>query len=92
MLPVVIGDERAARVIFWHTLTLVAVSLLPAFFGLGWIYLASALAGGAFFLQRSLLLAREPTARRAWGAFHASLVQLSGVLAGAILDGMLGGW
>jgi heme o synthase len=92
MLPVVIGDGRAARVIFWHTMVLVAVSLLPALFGLGWIYLGAALAGGAFFLYRSLLLAREPTVARAWSAFHASLIQLSGVLAGTILDGALGGW
>jgi len=92
MLPVVIGDRRAARVIFWHTLALVTASLLPAFFGLGWIYLGAALAGGAFFLHRGLLLARGPTVPRAWNAFHASLVQLSGILAGAILDGALGGW
>jgi len=92
MLPVVIGDAPAARVILWHTLALVAVSLLPAVFGLGWIYLSAALIGGAFFAWRSLQLAWEPSSARAWPAFHASLVQLSLVLAGAMLDGWLGGW
>jgi heme o synthase len=92
MLPVVIGDAPAARVIFWHTLALVAVSLAPVAFGLGWIYLSMALLGGAYFAYRSLLLMRQPTTARAWAAFHASLIQLSGVLAGAILDGRFGGW
>jgi heme o synthase len=92
MLPVVVGDAPAARIILWHTLALVAVSLLPAAFGLGWIYLAAAAAGGALFAWRSLRLAQEPTTARAWAAFHASLIQLSGVLAGAMLDGRLGWW
>ncbi|HYM02332.1 MAG TPA: heme o synthase [Stellaceae bacterium] len=92
MLPVVIGDAPAARVILWHTLALVAVSLLPAAFGLGFVYLAIALSGGTFFAWRSLELAREPTSQRAWSAFHASLVQLSSVLGGAMLDGWIGGW
>jgi protoheme IX farnesyltransferase len=92
MLPVVIGDARAAQVILWHTVALVAVSLLPVAFGLGWIYLAGALTGGSFFVWRSFELAREPSNRRAFAAFHASLIQLCGVLAGAMLDGWFGGW
>lgn len=92
MLPVVIGDAPAARVILWHTLALGAVSLLPVAFGLGWIYLVGALSGGSFFAWRSFELARDPSKQRAWAAFHASLIQLSGVLAGAMLDGWLGGW
>lgn len=92
MLPVVVGDAPAARIILWHTLALVAVSLLPAAFGLGWIYLAVALVGGALFAWRSLRLAQEPTTARAWAAFHASLIQLGCVLAGAMLDVWLGGW
>ncbi|MBT3333882.1 MAG: protoheme IX farnesyltransferase, partial [Rhodospirillaceae bacterium] len=42
MLPVVIGDGPAARVILAHTVALVALSLLPFFFGMGWLYLAGA--------------------------------------------------
>jgi heme o synthase len=92
MLPVVIGAAPAARVIYGHTLVLVAVSLLPVAVGLGWIYLVAALTGGAFFAYRSFQLARDPSTSRAWAAFHASLLQLSAVLAGAMLDGWLGGW
>jgi protoheme IX farnesyltransferase len=92
MLPVVIGDSPAAWVILAHTLVLVATSVLAFAFGLGWIYLAAALIGGALFIYRSLLLAWAPSTQRAWAAFHASLIQLSCVLAGAMIDGWLGGW
>jgi protoheme IX farnesyltransferase len=92
MLPVVIGDAATARVILGHTLALVAVSVLPFAVGLGWAYLLPALAGGLFFVWRSLQLAREPSSHRAWPAFHASLIQLGCVLTGAIIDGWLGGW
>ncbi|MDQ5877276.1 MAG: heme o synthase [Pseudomonadota bacterium] len=86
MLPVVVGNERAAQVIFYSTLALVAASLLPAFFGLGLIYLASAVAGGALFIQKTWLLTRNPVRKAALGAFHASLIQLTLVLLGAIID------
>ena len=46
MLPVVVGDARAARAILASAALLVAASLVPAFFGLGWIYFAFAAAGG----------------------------------------------
>jgi heme o synthase len=92
MLPVVIGAAPAARVIFWHTVALVAVSLFLFALGLGWVYLTAAAAGGGFFVWCSLQLAREPSRRRAWSAFHASLIQLASVLMGAMIDGRLGGW
>ena len=91
MLPVVIGDAPAARVILMHTVALVAVSLLPGAFGLGWIYLAAASIGGLHFIHRSLLLARDPSPRMAWRAFHASLLQLSCLLAGVMIDRWLWG-
>ena len=59
MLPVVVGDERAARAIFASALLLVAASLVPAAYGLGWIYGAFAAAGGAFFLLRCRDLVRR---------------------------------
>jgi protoheme IX farnesyltransferase len=90
MLPVVRGDAATARVIFFNTLLLVAVSLLPAFFEMGWIYLACALAGGGYFLYRSALLALEPSHRAAIQCFLSSLLQLALLMAGAILDSQLG--
>jgi protoheme IX farnesyltransferase len=89
MLPVVVGVERAARVVLYSTGALVAASLLPALFGAGALYVVGAALGGALFLQRSWRLARAPSRATAMGAFFASLVQLSMVLAAATLDGLL---
>jgi protoheme IX farnesyltransferase len=86
MLPVVTGIPRAARIVFWSTLALVAVSLLPIAFGAGWLYFAGALIGGAHFLLQSWRLAVAPTRQRAMSAFFASLVQLTLLLATAALD------
>jgi heme o synthase len=86
MLPVVVGDARAAQVILLHTTLLVAASLVPAFFGLGRIYLAGAAVGGAWFLVTSWQLARHPGPKAAMSNFHASLAQLSLLLVAATLD------
>ncbi|MBI2311695.1 MAG: protoheme IX farnesyltransferase [Betaproteobacteria bacterium] len=90
MLPVVVGDARCARVILASTLVLVAASLVPAFYGLGWMYLLAAVAGGAYFLMTSIRLVRDPGPRAAMANFHASLTQLSLLLVGAMIDGGLG--
>ncbi|MBW7900784.1 MAG: protoheme IX farnesyltransferase [Rhodocyclaceae bacterium] len=86
MLPVVVGNEKAARTIFYSTLALVAASLLPAFYGLGWIYVAAAVLGGGLFIQKAWALTRSPERKAALSCFHASLVQLTLVLLGAIID------
>ena len=84
MLPVVIGDGRAARVILAHTVALVAASLLPVFFGLGLVYLALAAIGGWVFVGKSIALVRAPGPAAARANFNASLLQLSLVLIGAM--------
>ena len=89
MLPVVIGDVAAARVILVHTVALVIVSLLPVAFGMGFIYLSGALVGGGFFVLRSLELVRDPGPIAAMSNFRASFVQLGLLLAAAIADGSL---
>jgi protoheme IX farnesyltransferase len=91
MLPVVHGDRVASRAILAHTLVLVPLSLVPLAYGCGWIYGVGAVAGGAFFVQRSVVLAREPTTRNAIRNFLASLLQLGLLLLGAIADGALRG-
>jgi len=86
MLPVVVGDKRAAQTIFASTLALVAASLLPLAFGLGAIYFAGAAIGGFLFIQKAWLLARDTRRETAMSCFHASLAQLTLVLAAAIID------
>ena len=89
MLPVVVGPQRAAWAVFWSTVALVAASLLPVFYGAGPLYLAGAAAGGAFFVRKAWVLARQPGRKAAMGSFFASLVQLSLVLAAASVDPLL---
>jgi protoheme IX farnesyltransferase len=89
MLPVVVGDERAARAILAGTLLLVAASLVPAWHGLSWIYALTAVASGAYFVKKSIDLARAPSRATAMANFHASLVQLTLLLTAAIVDATL---
>jgi protoheme IX farnesyltransferase len=86
MLPVVVGDARAAKAICASAWLLVLASLAPAFFGLHFVYAGFAAAGGAFFLARCHALVRRPGRLPARRAFLASLVQLSAVLLGAMAD------
>ena len=90
MLPVVKGDQKAARIILGHTILLVLVSLMPVYYGLGWIYLAGALSGGTYFLIKSIRLVRNPTKQNAMANFFASMVQLSLLLFALMLESFSG--
>lgn len=89
MLPVVVGNARAAQIVFAGTFALVGVSLLPVFFGAGPIYLAGAVTGGAYFIHKAWQLARAPGRMTAMHSFHASLAQLSLLLLAAMGDALL---
>ena len=86
MLPVVVGVPRAARIVHANATVLVAVSLLPVFFGAGPVVLAGALLGGAYFLRKTYALARAPSRATAMASFFASMVQLSALLAAVAVD------
>lgn len=86
MLPVVVGDARAAKTIFACTLMLVAASFIPAFVGLGSVYVAGAASGGSYFILKAWQLSQNPTRQTALSCFHASLVQLTLLLIAAIVD------
>ena len=86
MLPVVVGDARAARAVLAGTVVLVASSFLPLAFGLGVPYAAGAVGGGILFLRAAARLASAPSRATAMGSFHASLAQLSLLLIGVIAD------
>ena len=89
MLPVVVGDARAARIVHWNTVVLVLASLLPLLFGAGLVYGVGALLGGAHFLSKTRALARTPQRQTAMAAFFASMVQLSVLLLAVVLDAAL---
>lgn len=86
MLPVVIGAARCSRVILAHTVVLVALSLVPLAYGMGWLYAAGALGGGAWFVRASVRLARDPSPVNARRNFFASLAQLSLLLCAALAE------
>jgi protoheme IX farnesyltransferase len=89
MLPVVVGDALAAWVILGHTVALVALSLVPAAYGLGWIYISGAALGGAYFVAKSVALVRRPGPKAAMVNFKASLLQLGLLQIAAVADRLL---
>lgn len=89
MLPVKVGNATAAKAVLSNTLLLVGTSVLPFFFGLGWLYLTGALLGGGYFIYRSLLLVQDASPGNGMQAFFASLIQLIVLLVFAVLDAAL---
>ncbi len=89
MLPTVVSDTVSTRTIFGHAVVLVLLSLLPFAYGMGWIYLVGAAAGGAYFVASCWQLMRTPTVPQGWRVFAASIVQLGLLLTAAILDSVI---
>ena len=89
MLPVIIGNRRCAEVVLVNTLLLVAISIVPFFYTMGWIYLASAVIGGGYFIYHNIRMVRDPSPRVAMQSFLASLAQLVLLLIGAVVDVLL---
>ncbi len=91
MLPVVVDDKASTLTILVHTVALVALSIVPLWYGMNWIYALGAIAGGAYFLFACVRLYAAPGVVNAWHAFAASIVQLGLLLVAAMLDGLLVG-
>ncbi len=89
MLPVVVGDARAARAVLAGSALLVLASFAPALFGMGSVYLATAIGAGAYLLVKSAQLARAPSRATAMANFHASLAYLALLLGSAVIDAMV---
>lgn len=89
MLPTIVDDRVATLAIFAHVALLVPLSLLPFHYGMGWIYLTGAAAGGWYFLKASWRLIMLPTVEQGWRVFAASIVQLGVLLTAAIFDKLL---
>jgi len=90
MLPVVRGERETTRQIVVYSLVLVGVTLLPvAWRTFGFVYLASAIALGAWFLLLAWRLRAEPTPARASGLFHYSLAYLALLFVAMAVDPLL---
>ncbi len=85
MLPVVAGVEHTTRRMLLYTGLMVGVSLLLVpVAGLRWVYLASALALGGWFLVDTWLVYRDPA--KAMRLFTTSTVYLSALFGAAMVD------
>jgi heme o synthase len=89
MLPLVKGERFTAWAILLHAVALAVLAMVPLFVGMGWIYGIAALVGGAWFVKTSIDLLRRPGRPAAFANFKASLLQLSLLLVGAMLDAAL---
>ena len=87
MLPVVIEEKRAVRIIAITTLIMVLFSILPFFVNqFGHIYLVTATIFGAIMLGLSLWLLLKPTEKASWTVFKFSSPYLTAVFIAFIVD------
>lgn len=86
MLPVIIGDAKAAKIILLNTLLLVTASIMPFFYEMGLTYLICASLGGAYFIYKSIKLVQDTNKKTAMSCFFSSLIQLAMVLLGSVLN------
>ncbi len=90
MLPIVVPAYAWTLAILMHTAALVAISLVPLWFGKGVLYGLGAGIGGAVFLWKSIVLHQAPTKQNAMANFFASLLQLGLLILGVALDSLIG--
>ena len=92
MLPVVVGDKRAALYILINTTFLVAASFAPFFMGYGgWAYMAVAVCAGAYFLFWNIRLLGRPEKALARKNFKVSMFYLGILFVSVIIDMSLKG-
>ena len=89
MLPNIIKLSTTTYIIFFHTIVLVFVSLLPAVYNMGVVYLAGVILGGSYFIWTSLLLTIKKSKDAAMKNFFASFIQLGLLLVLIIIDGII---
>jgi protoheme IX farnesyltransferase len=89
MLPVTAPERVWTSAILAHTVALTLLSLVPLWFGMGLIYGLGAAAGGAIFVLRSWQLYRAPGRSTAMANFGASLIHLTLLTVGIVLDRMI---
>jgi protoheme IX farnesyltransferase len=90
MLPVTASQRVWTWAILLHTAALVAISLVPLWYGQGLLYGLGAGVGGAYFLWKSWLLYIAPSKHTAMDNFFASFMQLGLLIVGVVLDALVG--
>ena len=90
MLPVIAPQRIWTSAILLHTTALVAISLVPLWYGKHLLYGLGAGVGGAYFFWKSWLLYIAPSKRTAMDNFFASFIQLGLLIVGVVLDALVG--
>jgi heme o synthase len=87
MMPVVRGPEATARLVFWYSVLLVALTLLPAAIGtFGPVYLFAAASLGAVLCALAWRLWRRRSPANAGLLFHYSLLYLALLFVAVAID------
>jgi protoheme IX farnesyltransferase len=88
MAPLVWGESETKRQMFWYTIILIPLTLLPYSFGvLGPIYLVSAaLLGGVFLVEVVRVMRSTEWTKKAWRLYKFSLLYLALIFAAMVVD------
>jgi protoheme IX farnesyltransferase len=88
MAPLVWGEAETKRQMFWYTMILIPLTLLPYAFGaLGIVYLASAAVLDAIFMAELLRVIRATEWNKlAWKMYRFSLLYLALLFAAMVVD------
>ncbi len=86
MLPNTASRQVWTLTVLLHIVALVAISLIPLWYGQGLVYGLGAGIGGAYFLWSGFKLYLHPGKQTAMASFFASLIQLTLLIAGVALD------
>ena len=90
MLPVTHGIELTKSLVWYYTILLLLVSLLPYFIGMmGPLYLMMAVVFGLGFMREAWRLRYHDKAGQAMRTFGFSIVYLLGVFGGLLLDRLI---
>lgn len=90
MLPVTHGQQYTARHVFLYTLALLAVTLMPAGYGMSsWLYLGVAFVLSSIFCVYGFFLWRDYSDALARKTFRFSLWHLSGIFTALLVDHFL---
>lgn len=88
MLPVLVGNQKAASYIFLNTLILLPYSISLYFFGLGLVYTMIAAFSGTLMLVYHYKLTKNATSQYAWKAYKVTAPYLVVVFIGLALDAL----
>ncbi len=88
MLPVLVGDKKAAKYILVNTVILIPYSIVITFLGLGMIYLIGAVIAGLMLLNYNTKLMRDTSKEVAWKTYKLSSPYLAIVFLALMFDSL----